>query len=86
MVCSYQACLDVTGTIREDDELGRSPGWDLVQSERSRLCIYAFLERKLVDGRCDQQDDPNNKCDSTKYLRSVLSVRGHDEYARSPTK
>ena len=27
-----------------------------------------------------------NTCDSSKYLRSVSSVRRHDEYTRSPTK
>ena len=86
MVCSYQACRDVAGTSREDAKLGRSPGWNLVRAERSRLCINALVERKLVDGRDDKQDDRHNTCESSKFLRSVSSVKRHYEYARSPTK
>ena len=86
MVCAYQACRDVAGTSREDAKLGRSPGWNLVRAERSRLCVYAFLERKVVDGSDDKQDDLHNTCDSSNCLRSFSSVRRHEEYARSPTK
>ena len=86
MVCSDQACRDAAGTSREDVKLGFSPGWNLVRAERSRLCIYAFVERKLVDGRDDEQDELHNTCDSSKCLCYVSSVRRHDEYARSPTK
>ena len=82
----YLACRDVAGTIREDAKLKRLPGWNPVRAERPRLCLYAFVERKVVGGRVDHPDDPDNTCDSSKCLRFVSSVRGYDEYARSPTK
>ena len=86
VVCCYQACRDVAGTSREEAKLGRPPGWNLVRAERSRLCIYAFLQRKCVDGGEDKQDDRQNKCDFSNCLRSILSVIRHGEYDRSPTK
>ena len=86
MVCFYQACSDVAGTIREDAKLGRSPGWNLLGDERSRLCKYAFVERKMVDGSKDRKDDLHDICDSSNCLRSVSIVRPHDEYSRSLTK
>ena len=39
-----QACGHTPGEGREDVKLGRSPGWNLVRAERSRLCIYAYVE------------------------------------------
>ena len=78
VICSYQACRDVSGTSREDAKLRRSPGWNLVRAKRSRLSVYAFVERKLVDGSCDQQYDLNNTCDSSNVLRSVSSVKRPD--------
>ena len=78
--------MDVAGTSREDAKLARSPGWILVRAERSRLCVYAFVQRTEVDGSEDNQDDRKNTCDSLNCLRSISSVRRHDEYARSLTK
>ena len=48
--------------------------------------MYAFGQRPDVDGSEDKQDDRKNKCDSSNCLRSISSVRRHDEHARSPTK
>ena len=86
VLCAYLKFRDVAGTSREDAKLGRSPGWILVRAERSRLCVYAFVQRKWVDGSDDKQDDRQNTCDFSNCLRSIMSVRRHDEYARSPTK
>ena len=72
--------------MRENAKLGRSPGWNLVRAERSKLCVYAFVEKQLIKERGDRQDDPPNTCDSSKILRSVSNIRRHDEYARSPTQ
>ena len=44
------------------------------------------MERKLVDGRGGKQDGLHNTRDFLNCLRSVSSVKRHDEYARSPTK
>ena len=71
VVCAYQACRDVAGTSREDAKLGRSPGWNLLGDERSRLFIYASVQRTEVDGSEDKQDDRQSTCDPSKYLRSV---------------
>ena len=86
MVCAYQTCRDVGGTSREDAKLGRSPGWNRVRAERSRICVYAFVQRKGVDISEDKQDDRKNTCDFSNCLRSISSVRRHGEYTRSPTK
>ena len=83
LITSTQGCCP---TSREDDKSGRSPGWNLVRAERSRLCVYAFVQRKGVDGSEDKQDDWQNTCDFSNCLSSISSVRIHDEYSRSPTK
>ena len=46
VVCFYQSCGDVAGASREDAKLGRSPGWNMVRADCSRLCMYAFVQRK----------------------------------------
>ena len=71
VVCSYQACSTVAEPSREDAKVGRSLGWNLVRAEHSRICIYAFVERNLVYGRTNHQEEPNITCDSSKYMRSV---------------
>ncbi|POM61698.1 hypothetical protein PHPALM_29251 [Phytophthora palmivora] len=35
--------------LGKDVKLGRSPGWNPVRAERSRYCIYAFVNKKSVD-------------------------------------
>ena len=86
VVCAYETCRDVAGTSPEDAKSGRSPGWNLVRAERSRLCVYAFVQMEGFDGSEDKLDDRQNTCDFSNCLRSILSVRRHDKYARSPTK
>ena len=46
VVCANQACRHVPDESRGDVKLGRSPGWNLVRAERSRLCIFAYVENK----------------------------------------
>ena len=47
-----------------DVKLGRSPGWNLVQAERSRLCIYAFVETERIDQGSNNWFGPiANTCD-----------------------
>ena len=77
MVFAYQACRDVAGTSREEAKLGRPPGWNLVRAERSRLCVYAFVQRTEVDGIEDKHNDRKNTCDSLNCLRSITSDRRH---------
>ena len=44
------------------------------------------MQREWVDGGDDKQDGRQNTYDFSNCLRSISSVRRHDEYARSPTK
>ena len=67
-------------------KLGRSPGWNLVRAERSRLCIYAYVEKRM-DRELDQvTGSPFNTCDLNLNLPySVSNIRRVDEYSRSKT-
>ena len=58
----------------------------MVRDELSRICIYSFVERKLVEGSDDKPNDLHNICDYSNCLRTILSVRRHYEDARSLTK
>ena len=87
VVCAHQACWHVPDESRGDVKLGRSPGWNLVRAERSRLCIYAFVERKPTDQDARKRvDSIVNTCDDSNCFRSISSVRRVDEYSRSPAK
>ena len=88
VVRAFQACRNVSTQSGGDVKLGRSPGWNLARAERSRLYIYAFVEKKLRDQEVEGQINPTaNTCDlEIKGLRSISSVRQADEYMRSPTK
>ena len=44
------------------------------------------MQRKVVDGSEEKQDDLHDICDSSNCMRSVSIVRRHDEYARSPAE
>ena len=79
-----QTCWSTTIEGRGDVKLGRSPGWNLVRAERSRLCIYAYVERRSTDQEVNQQMNPINTCEDSKVLRSILRAAKVDEYTRSP--
>ena len=86
VVCSDQACWDASAESRRDAKLGRSPGWNLVRAERSKLCVYAFVEKRSTDQDVNQRTDQINTLDNSKSLRSVSSVKRVDEYSRSPVE
>ncbi|GMF48880.1 unnamed protein product [Phytophthora fragariaefolia] len=65
-------------------KLGRSPGWNPVQAERSRYCIYAFVHKPAVDPGSKQRDlhgDIVGICG--KRIPVVFSICQADEYSRS---
>ena len=41
-----------------DIKLGRSPGWNLTRAERSRLCIYTFIEGQRKNEEINDRIDP----------------------------
>ncbi|GMF53899.1 unnamed protein product [Phytophthora fragariaefolia] len=67
---------DSTRVGREDVKLERSPGWNPVRAERSRFCIFAYVEKqskaavdKVIDNTCD-----------------LANLHQTDEYSRSEVK
>ncbi|POM63185.1 hypothetical protein PHPALM_27546, partial [Phytophthora palmivora] len=46
VVCSHETRWDAARRRGKDVKLERSPGWNLVRAERSKLCIYAYVEKK----------------------------------------
>ena len=81
VVCAYQARRNVSVRGGGDVKLGRSPGWNLIRSGRSRLCIYAFVERQV------KYQEVNGRAESIAKIRNVLtcvpvisSLKRIDEY------
>ena len=68
---------------RKRCKLGRSPVWNLARAERSRLCIYAFVETKRIDqGSNSRIGLIANTCDLDNYrLRTVSSVKRVNEHS-----
>ena len=58
LVCAYQARRNVSVRGGGDVELGRSPGWNPVRADWSRLFIYTFVERKSKDQEVYDQAEP----------------------------
>ena len=87
VVCAFQARRNVSVRGGGDVKLGRSPGWNLVRAERSRLCIYAFVEKQVKGHEVNDQADPiaNIRIDST-CVPVISSVQRIDEYTRSAVK
>ena len=85
VVCPHQACRHVTRESGEDVKLERSPGWNLVRAERSKLCIFAFVEKKQTDRECKQQADMESNIAhlKSKPLANISSLMRIDEYTRS---
>ncbi|POM63372.1 Hypothetical protein PHPALM_21243, partial [Phytophthora palmivora] len=69
---------------KKDVKLGRSPGWNPVRAERSRYCIYAFVNKKSVDQGSKIPDPRGNTCDLNGNRAVALSsIRQEDDYSRS---
>ncbi|GMG17641.1 unnamed protein product [Phytophthora fragariaefolia] len=69
---------------REDVKLERSPSWNPVRAERSRFCIYAYVEKqskaavnKVIDNTCDLQKES---------ATAIANLHQTDEYSRSEVK
>ncbi|GMF64211.1 unnamed protein product [Phytophthora fragariaefolia] len=69
---------------REDVKLERSPGWNPVRAERSRFCIYAYVEKqskavvnKVIDNTCDLEKES---------ATAIANLHQTDEYSRSEVK
>ena len=68
-------------------KLGRSTDLNLVLAERSRLCIYAFVESQKRDQEFSDRIDPIARIrDISTFISPISSVKRVDEYTRSPMK
>ena len=87
VVRAHEACWNVSAQGEGDVKLERSPGWNLARAERSRLCIYAFVEGSRSDQEVNDRIDPiaNIHKDFT-LVPSTSSMRRVDNYARSPVR
>ena len=76
VVLAHEGCWNVSPQCGGGVKLVRSPGWDLAQTERSRLCIYAFVEGQRKDQEINDQINPiaNIRNDST-LVSSISSVK-----------
>ncbi|GMF45525.1 unnamed protein product [Phytophthora fragariaefolia] len=71
----------------EDVKLGRSPGWNPVRAERSKYCIYAFVNEKSVNRLSGRQGLRGNTFDlHAKVPVGVLSLHSVGEYNRLETE
>ncbi|POM57358.1 Hypothetical protein PHPALM_38139, partial [Phytophthora palmivora] len=63
---------------------GRSPGWNPVRAERSRYCIYAFVNKISVDQGSKISDLRGNTYDlNGNRAVAISSIRQADDYSRS---
>ena len=76
VICAYQARRNVSIRCEGGIKRGRSPGWKLVRTEHSRLCIYAFVEIQFEDQEVHDQSESiaNIRNDST-YVPAILDVQ-----------
>ena len=54
-----------------DVKLLRLSGWNLVRAERSKLCMYAFDDRRSTDQGVYKQIHPINTCQDSTFMRSI---------------
>ncbi|OWY97869.1 hypothetical protein PHMEG_00031494, partial [Phytophthora megakarya] len=67
-----------------DVKLKRSSGWNPIRAERSKYCIYAFVNKTSVDQVSKSPDLHGNTCDlHGNRTFTISSLRQVDEYARS---
>ena len=83
VVRAYEACWNVSAQGGGDVKLERSSGWNLARAERSRLCIYAFVEGPGRDREINDRIDPIADIHKDLALvSSISSVKRVDDYAR----
>ncbi|GMF44490.1 unnamed protein product [Phytophthora fragariaefolia] len=66
----------------EDAKLERSPGWNPVRAERSRFCIYVYVEKqskavvnKVIDNTCDlEKESATAIANLRQYSRSKVEM------------
>ncbi|OWZ23517.1 LOW QUALITY PROTEIN: hypothetical protein PHMEG_0001584 [Phytophthora megakarya] len=64
--------------------MGRTSGWNPIRAERSRYCIYAFVNKTSVDQVSKRPDLYGNTCDlHGKRTFAISSLRQVDEYGRT---
>ncbi|POM62559.1 LOW QUALITY PROTEIN: hypothetical protein PHPALM_28275 [Phytophthora palmivora] len=84
MIQPSQTCGYASGICRKDVKLGRSPDWNPVRAERSRYCIFAFVNKKSVDQGSRIPDLRGNTYDlNGNRAVAISSVRQVDDYSRS---
>ncbi|POM60201.1 LOW QUALITY PROTEIN: hypothetical protein PHPALM_30967 [Phytophthora palmivora] len=77
----HQAHRHVFGVCVEDVKLGLSPGWNPVRAERSRYCVYAYVEKRSESTVNKLISPIENACDLP--APAISSLRPIDEYSRS---
>ncbi|OWZ07353.1 LOW QUALITY PROTEIN: hypothetical protein PHMEG_00020262 [Phytophthora megakarya] len=71
-------------TKHMDVKLGRTSGWKPIRSERSRYCVYAFVNKTSIDQVSKRPDLHGNTCYLYgKHTFAISSLRQGDEYASS---
>ncbi|OWY98545.1 hypothetical protein PHMEG_00030667 [Phytophthora megakarya] len=86
MVRSDSTRRAVPRTSREDVKLGRSPGWNPVRAERSRYCIYAYVNKATEDRGRKESDLRGNTCNLHSYTAKIASLPQISEFSRSSTE
>ncbi|OWY96896.1 LOW QUALITY PROTEIN: hypothetical protein PHMEG_00032718 [Phytophthora megakarya] len=83
MIRSDSTRRAVPRTSREDVKLGRSPGWNPVRAERSRYCIYAYVNKATEDRGRKESDLRGNTCNLHSYTAKIASLPQTSEFSRS---
>ena len=87
VVRANQARRNVSARSEENVKLGRSPGWNLARAERSKLCVYAYVEKKKgFHGVKDPVKPIINTREFCLVVCSVTSVNCVDVNARLPIR
>ncbi|OWY96830.1 LOW QUALITY PROTEIN: hypothetical protein PHMEG_00032802 [Phytophthora megakarya] len=86
MVRSDSARRAIPRTSREDVKLGCSPGWNLVRAERTRYCIYAYVNKVTEDRGRKESGLRGNTCNLHSYTAKIASLPQTSEFSRSNTE
>ncbi|OWZ10789.1 reverse transcriptase [Phytophthora megakarya] len=81
MVRSDSTRRVVPRTSREDVKLGRSPGWNPVRAERSRYCIYSYVNKATADRDKKKSDLRGNTCNLPSYTAKIASLPQISEFS-----
>ncbi|POM70504.1 LOW QUALITY PROTEIN: Hypothetical protein PHPALM_13041, partial [Phytophthora palmivora] len=83
LVRPHQTRWDVARRRGEDVKLERSPGWNLVRAERSKICIYAYVEKGTGPLKVSNWENStyNTREMHGNHTWAIASLR-KDEYAR----